>query len=239
MTPWSSRSIIACLVLLSACPAEPEPQPAEESSTGPSDTTTTTGPGPGTMPQPTTLDSSSSSSSGVDDTSSTSSTGPDDTSSTSSTGPDDTSSSSSSSTGDDTTSSSSSGESTSGSSSSSESSSSSTTGPDPCDAGDGPDFAVTNNGFTDYVINGVNDPPLTVVRGCSYTFNINAAGHPFLIKTVQGSGVGNQYNDGVVGNGTQNGAITWEVAMDAPDGLFYNCQFHPGMTNAITVIDPM
>ena len=98
---------------------------------------------------------------------------------------------------------------------------------------------VTNNGFTDYVIDGVNDPALVVVRGCSYTFTINAVGHPFLIKTVQGSGAGNQYNDGVVGNGAQNGVITWDVAPDAPDALFYNCQFHPGMTGTITVIDPV
>jgi hypothetical protein len=97
---------------------------------------------------------------------------------------------------------------------------------------------VTNNGITDYVIDGVNDPALVVVRGCSYTFNINAAGHPFYIKTVQGTGVGNAYNNGVVGNGTQTGIITWDVEPGAPDSLFYNCQFHGPMTNTITVIDP-
>jgi hypothetical protein len=99
-------------------------------------------------------------------------------------------------------------------------------------------FAVTNAGFADYVINGFNDPPLTVVRGCSYTFNVNAPGHPFLIKTVQGTGVVNSYNDGVVGNGTANGVITWDVSMAAPNNLFYNCQLHAPMTGTITVIDP-
>lgn len=107
----------------------------------------------------------------------------------------------------------------------------------PCLAGDGPNFSVTNNGFSDYVINGANDPGLTVVRGCSYTFNVNAVGHPFLIKTVQGSGLLNTYNDGVTNNGVQNGALSWTVPIGAPDSLFYNCQFHAAMTGTITVID--
>jgi hypothetical protein len=85
----------------------------------------------------------------------------------------------------------------------------------------------------------VLDPTLTVVRGCSYTFDVNAIGHPFLIKTVAGIGLANVYNDGVVGNGAQNGLITWDVSMAAPAALFYQCQFHGPMTGTITVIDPM
>lgn len=108
---------------------------------------------------------------------------------------------------------------------------------DVCSAGSGPTFSVTNSGFSDYLINGIGDPTLTVVRGCSYTFNVNASGHPFLLKTVQGSGTGNQVSDGVVGNGTQVGSITWTVAASAPSTLFYNCQFHSAMTGTINVID--
>ena len=108
---------------------------------------------------------------------------------------------------------------------------------DLCSAGDKPTFAVSNSGFSDYQINGVGDPTLTVVRGCSYTFNVNASGHPFLLKTVQGSGTGNQVSDGVVGNGAQVGSITWTVAASAPSTLFYNCQFHSAMTGTINVID--
>jgi hypothetical protein len=108
-------------------------------------------------------------------------------------------------------------------------------GPD-CSLGDGPNFAVTNAGTSDYVIDGANDPALTVVRGCSYTFDLAAGGHPFFIKTVQGTGTANAYDDGVTGNGTEVGQITWDVPDDAPDSLFYNCEFHAGMTNTITVI---
>lgn len=106
-----------------------------------------------------------------------------------------------------------------------------------CDAGDGPDFTVTNNGLSDYVIDGVNDPDLTVVRGCSYTFTINAVGHPFLIKTVQSAGLTNTYDDGVTNQGAQNGMLTWDVPLDAPNTLFYDCQFHAAMTGTINVID--
>jgi hypothetical protein len=187
---------------------------------------------------PTSTTTPDTSSTGADTTAGSTTTGPDDTTSSSSSGDPSTSGTT---TGDPSTSGTTTGDpSTSGTTTGDPSTTSgSTTAGDPCDAGDGPDFAVTNNGFSDYVINGVNDPPLTLVRGCSYTFNVNAIGHPFLIKTVQGSGLGNQYNDGVVGNGTQNGIITWDVSLAAPAALFYNCQFHAPMTGTITIIDPL
>lgn len=106
-----------------------------------------------------------------------------------------------------------------------------------CAAGDGPSFNVTNNGFSDFSIDGVNDPALTVVRGCSYTFTINTPGHPFLIKTVAGPGLLSTYDEGVSNQGTQNGALTWDVSLAAPSSLFYNCQFHAAMAGTITVID--
>lgn len=110
-------------------------------------------------------------------------------------------------------------------------------GPDPCALGSAQTLAVTNSGFSAFAINSINNPTLTVVRGCTYTFNINAAGHPFFIKTVQGTGVGNAYSNGVTGNATQVGTLTWTVANDAPNSLFYNCQFHSPMTGSIQVID--
>jgi hypothetical protein len=103
-------------------------------------------------------------------------------------------------------------------------------------------FDVTNNGTTSYIFNGgtlsdAENIGLTLVRGETYTFNINANGHPFLIKTVQGNTTGNAYNSGVTNNGTQTGSITFTVPMDAPAVLYYNCQFHSSMTGMITIID--
>ncbi|AVP98022.1 hypothetical protein C7S18_12775 [Ahniella affigens] len=110
-------------------------------------------------------------------------------------------------------------------------------GPDPCTLGSSQTQTVVNSGFTAFSLNTMLNPTLTVVRGCSYTFNITASGHPFLIKSVQGTGAGNAYNDGVSGNGTQSGTLTWTVAANAPSTLFYNCQFHSPMTGTIQVID--
>ena len=97
-------------------------------------------------------------------------------------------------------------------------------------------FSAVNNGAGSYTIDGLTNPTLTVIRGCSYTFNVNAPGHPFWIKTIQGTGAGNGVAS-VVGNGTANGSITWTVPNDAPAALFYNCQFHGAMTGTIAVID--
>lgn len=99
------------------------------------------------------------------------------------------------------------------------------------------DFTVVNNGFSAYTINGENNPGLTLQRGKTYTFDINATGHPFWIKTVQGNGSLNGYG-GAANNGIQAGTVTLTLPPNAPGNLFYNCQIHAAMTGVITVIDP-
>ncbi len=106
-----------------------------------------------------------------------------------------------------------------------------------CDAGDGPNFTVTNQGLSDYLIDGVADPDLTLVRGCTYTFDIDAQGHPFAIKTQQVPGPANTYDEGVTNNGTASGTLTFQVPLDAPDTLFYICQVHAAMTGTLDIID--
>ena len=89
-----------------------------------------------------------------------------------------------------------------------------------------------------YEINGVNNPTLIVRRGQTYTFNLNAAGHPFYLQTT-GSGYqsANAYSDGFTGNGQTSGDHQWVVPEDAPDEIFYQCEFHPVMFGKIIVID--
>lgn len=99
-------------------------------------------------------------------------------------------------------------------------------------------FSVVNSGFSAYLINGAANPNLTLVRGFTYDFQINASGHPFLIKTLQGIGAGNAYTNGVSGNGAQVGTITFSVPTNAPALLFYNCQFHAPMTGQLNIQDP-
>ena len=96
---------------------------------------------------------------------------------------------------------------------------------------------VTNVGASAYSINGVSNPILTFVRGQTYSFNVNANGHPFYIKTVQGNGTGNAYTSGVTGNGTQVGTVTFTVPLDAPATLFYDCANHNPMANRIDIVD--
>ena len=103
-------------------------------------------------------------------------------------------------------------------------------------------FNVTNTGVTAYVFNGndlenVENPDLTLERGKTYTFTVDASGHPFLIKSVQGNGQDNNYDTGVTNNGTQDGVVTFEVPTDAPDTLYYNCQFHSSMTGVFTIVN--
>ncbi|MDC6350275.1 CHRD domain-containing protein [Zeaxanthinibacter sp. PT1] len=103
-------------------------------------------------------------------------------------------------------------------------------------------FDVTNSGVTDYTFNGGGltdalDPELTLTRGATYTFTVNASGHPFFIKSVQGNTNANAYNDGVTNNGEENGTVTFTVPMNAPDILYYNCQIHSAMTGVINIVD--
>ena len=96
---------------------------------------------------------------------------------------------------------------------------------------------ISNNGASDFVISNKNDPTLTLERGKTYEFDVNSPGHPFWIKTISSSGTGNSYMDGISNNGTSNGVIKFKVPQDAPDQLYYNCQFHSSMNGIINIVD--
>ena len=98
-------------------------------------------------------------------------------------------------------------------------------------------YTVINSGASDYLIDGVSDPTITLIRGSTYTFTVNASGHPFWIKTSQVTGTGSAYSTGVTNNGTQSGTVTFVVPNDAPDTLYYICQFHGSMSGTINIIN--
>ena len=99
-------------------------------------------------------------------------------------------------------------------------------------------FNVTNDGSGAYIINGQSNPALTLERGVTYTFNINAVGHPFWITDAPGAyDPGNVFNDGVTNNGTDDGVITFAVPAGAPDDLYYVCQFHSAMSGSLNIVD--
>ena len=89
-----------------------------------------------------------------------------------------------------------------------------------------------------YEINGVNNPTLVMRRGQTYTFNLNTAGHPFWLQTTgNGYQLANAYDSEFTGNGQTTGEHQWVVPEDAPDEIFYQCEFHPVMFGKIIVVD--
>jgi hypothetical protein len=88
------------------------------------------------------------------------------------------------------------------------------------------------------VIGGENNPTIFVVKGETYTFTINAAGHPFWIQTVSGAySTSDVYDTGITNLGTDDGVITWVVDSEAPSELYYVCQFHSSMQGSIVVLN--
>ena len=94
--------------------------------------------------------------------------------------------------------------------------------------------------FTGPGLNGtVNDPTLYLVRGQTYHFVNNTSGtaHPFRIQSAAGIS-GAAYNTGVTDNGGTNGVtIKFEVPLDAPDTLYYQCTAHANMVGTMHVLN--
>ena len=96
-------------------------------------------------------------------------------------------------------------------------------------------YAINNN--SDYNSNSNVNPTLYLHRGLDYKFNVNAAGHPFRINTVNNIGTSNAYSVGVTNNGTDNGTVSFKIPQDAPSTLYYNCQYHAGMSGQLNILD--
>ena len=103
--------------------------------------------------------------------------------------------------------------------------------------------AVTNSGATGYVwssgsdrnglISGTN--PFTVFdKGDTINWTINASGHPFYIKDVQGSGTANQTNS-VLNQGTVNSTITYSPSVGGRK--YYQCSIHNDMNGELYLAD--
>jgi len=105
------------------------------------------------------------------------------------------------------------------------------------------DFAVqmTTDAMGDFrwSINGQLSPTLTLTRGQTYTFAVQAPGHPFDIKTARVTGTLDQFTTGVTGEGTTSGTLTFVVPTDpSTPPLFYQCEVHSTMTGVIQLVAP-
>lgn len=104
-------------------------------------------------------------------------------------------------------------------------------------AGGASTYTVTHNQSNYYTIASSFNPTLNFKRGSTYTFTVNAAAHPFWIKTAAVTGTGSAYSSGVTNNGIGSGTLTFVVPMDAPSTLYYVCQFHIAMLGVINITD--
>ena len=73
---------------------------------------------------------------------------------------------------------------------------------------------------------------LTINVGDTVNFAVNAPGHPFYLKTIQGTGTANTIS-GVTNNGTTNGTVSWTPSQAGT--YYYICSLHGGMVGTITV----
>jgi len=98
------------------------------------------------------------------------------------------------------------------------------------------DYYITNSGSGSYTVNGVANGLITFEKGKKYRIHINASGHPFWIQTVSGAySSGNVYSTGITNNGDDVGHILVELPQNAPDNLYYACQYHSSMQGSISV----
>jgi len=101
----------------------------------------------------------------------------------------------------------------------------------------GTTIVVTNSGASAYVVGGSNNATLNLTRGATYTFQVNAVGHPFWIQTSSGAyNAANVVTSGIRNNGIELGYITFQVPADAPNTLYYVCQNHSAMAGTINVV---
>ena len=99
---------------------------------------------------------------------------------------------------------------------------------------------VTASSSSDYTLDGSDrdgtvsgqDPDLTFAIGDTINFNVNASGHPFYLKTVAGTGTGDQVS-GLTNNGTENATISWTP--NTGGTYYYQCSLHGGMVGTITI----
>ena len=99
------------------------------------------------------------------------------------------------------------------------------------------DYYIANSGSGAYLVNGVSNGVIHFKKGKKYRVKIEATGHPFWIQTVSGAySAGNIYSTGVTNGGTQSGVILVELPQNAPDTLYYACQYHSSMAGSISTL---
>jgi len=89
------------------------------------------------------------------------------------------------------------------------------------------------------IVNGVQGKELVVVRGQTYTFEVNTdIKHDFYLSTSPRGWGAATYTDGVKGNFTYQGTVTFTPNDKTPDVVYYQCRNHKNMGSKIHVVNP-
>ena len=107
---------------------------------------------------------------------------------------------------------------------------------------------VTNSGASAYLFTnqyGGGNPTIYAISGTTIAFNLNVAGHPFLIRFS-----GANYDTGLIhvsttgtistgsmAQGKTSGTLYWQVPYSISGNYGYLCSFHSAMAGTITVKD--
>ena len=104
-------------------------------------------------------------------------------------------------------------------------------------------ISVTASSNSDYSLSGTDasgavsgdDVSIIISVGETINFSIDAANHPFYIKTAQGAGTDNQASNinSNYPNGATNGVVSWTPT--SVGTYYYQCSVHDGMYGTITV----
>jgi hypothetical protein len=108
-------------------------------------------------------------------------------------------------------------------------------------------LTVTNSGALAYRFDQYgsdNNPTIYAINGTTIAFNLQVAGHPFLIQTA----AGNNYNTGLVhvsttgvvttginAQGKTSGTLYWKVPIDIFGGYRYQCSIHAPMVGSLFI----
>ena len=107
-------------------------------------------------------------------------------------------------------------------------------------------ISVSAEDYRNYILNGTdrngsvsgNDPTVTVNKGDTIIFDVDASRHPFYIKTEFSRGGGDQVTTGTISGtpGTQNGKLSWNTTGVSAGKYYYVCSPHASFGMGGTII---
>ena len=105
---------------------------------------------------------------------------------------------------------------------------------------------VSAESYRNYILSGTDrngsvsgeDPTVTVNKGDTIIFDVDASRHPFYIKTEFSRGGGDQVITGTISGtpGTQNGKLSWNTTGVSAGKYYYVCSPHASFGMGGTII---